>query len=128
RTRSSEYVREPGSLSDVALIAERPRVVHNLYLELLAETGVVGLVLYLGAVLACMLAAAQAARRLDRLGEVGMASMARAVLVGAIAMLCAGFFISYAADARLWLLLGLGPALLTLARRREQPQSIGSPR
>ncbi len=126
RTRSSEYVREPGSLSDVALITERPRVVHNLYLELLAETGVVGLVLYLGAVLACMAAAAQAARRLDRLGEAGVASIARATLVGAIAMLCAGFFISYATDARLWFLLGLGPALLTLARRHEQRQPIGS--
>lgn len=126
RTRSSEYVREPGSLSDVALITERPRVVHNLYLELLAETGVIGLVIYVGAVLACMLAAVQAARRFDDLGDAGMASLARAALVGAIAMLCAGFFISYATDARLWFLLGLGPALLALARRRAQQQPIGS--
>ena len=127
RTRSSEYVREPGSLSDVALIAERPRVVHNLYLELLAETGVIGLVIYVGAVLACMLAAARAARRFDDFGNAGMASMARATLVGVIAMLCAGFFISYATDARLWFLLGLGPALLALARRQAQHQTIGSP-
>jgi len=127
RTRSSEYVREPGSLSDVALIAERPRVVHNLYLELLAETGVIGLAIYLGAVLACLLAAAQAARRFDDLGNAGMASIARAALIGAIAMLCAGFFISYATDARLWFLLGLGPALLALARREGQQRTLGSP-
>jgi len=128
RTRSSEYVREPGSLSEVALIAERPRIVHNLYLELLVETGVIGLLIYLTAVLASMAAAAQAARGFDRIGSTGMASIARATLVGTIAMLTAGFFISYAADARLWFLLGLGPALLALARRQAHAPrgSLGS--
>ena len=41
------YVRKPGALRSVALIADKPHVVHNTYLQMLAEAGVIGLVLML---------------------------------------------------------------------------------
>jgi hypothetical protein len=43
--------------------------------------------------------------------------LARAVLVAAISMLIAAFFLSAAVDGRMWVLLALGPALLGIASR-----------
>jgi O-antigen ligase len=119
--RSPEYVREPGSLESVRLIAERPHLVHNLYLQIQSELGVVGLALFAGVAVACMAAAWRAARLLDRAGEAAMGVAARAVLLAQLSMLVAGVFISYATDERLWLLLALGPALLAVARRTGVP-------
>ncbi|MDQ3858568.1 MAG: O-antigen ligase family protein, partial [Actinomycetota bacterium] len=50
--RSREYVRRPGTLEYVALIVDRPHVVHNTYLGMLAETGAVGFGLFLALVAA----------------------------------------------------------------------------
>jgi hypothetical protein len=46
------------------------------------------------------------------------------VLVGVLAQLTASFFISNGTDLRMWLLFGLGPALLSAARLREQPRAL----
>jgi O-antigen ligase len=116
--RSAEYVREPGNLEYVRLIAERPHVVHNMYLQVLVETGVIGLALFLAAVLACMAAAWRAASLFDTAGDLRTAGLARAVVLAELAMLAAGAFISYETDLRMWTLFALGPALLTMARMR----------
>ncbi|MDP8943937.1 MAG: O-antigen ligase family protein, partial [Actinomycetota bacterium] len=47
RVFSPRYVRQPGTLEEVALIVDRPLVVHNVYLELLAENGAIGLLAFL---------------------------------------------------------------------------------
>jgi O-antigen ligase len=115
--RSAEYVREPGSLEFVRLIAERPHAVHNMYLQLQAELGILGLGLFLAVVVACMAASWRAASLLDAAGDSATAVIARAVLLAQFAMLVAGLFISYSTDERLWVLLALGPALLAVATR-----------
>ncbi|HUR84044.1 MAG TPA: O-antigen ligase family protein [Solirubrobacteraceae bacterium] len=117
RSRAAEYVRRPGSLRFVDLIAERPRVVHNTYLQLLAETGIVGLALFLLVVGACLRAGWRACTRFDGAGEPELAALARAAVLAAVSVLAAGLFLSDAVDKRLWLLLGLGPALLGIAMR-----------
>lgn len=109
---SERYVRRPGSLQYVEDIVYRPHVVHNTYLGTLVETGVIGLALLLAALLACVEAARRAARRFDRAGRAREAALARAVLLGALGMLAADFFLSGGHDTRLWTLLALGPALL----------------
>lgn len=117
RIESSEYVLEPGSLKFVRLIAERPVVVHNVYLQFLVEAGVVGLALYLLVVWSCIGRLASAARRLAVLGAMDDADMARSLLVAITAMLVAGLFLSTGIDYKIWLLFGLAAVLGTQAPR-----------
>jgi O-antigen ligase len=116
RVESPDYVRQPGSLEAVELIVEQPKLVHNTYLQLLAETGVIGLALFLVLVGLCVGAAVRAARVFDRIGRPSLAALAQGVVVAQAGMLAAMFFLSIGDDLRLWLLLGLGPALAAVAR------------
>jgi O-antigen ligase len=115
---SRAYVRRPGSLEFVAF-TEQPYVPHNVYIGLLAELGLVGLGLYLALLAACIAAAIRAARGFERLGDRYAAALAQASAVAIIGSAVASVFISNPTDGRTWILLGLGPALLAMARRRE---------
>jgi O-antigen ligase len=119
---SGRYVRRPGALKFVALIAERPHVAHNSYLQLWAETGLVGLLLFLAVIYGALHAAILAARRFEATARPALAELSRAVLIAGIGALAASFFISNATDKRLWLILALGPILLGVASRPLQPE------
>jgi len=114
---AGEYVRRVGPLRAVDLIANEPHEAHNLYLQMLAETGLVGLALFVGFSVACLRSAWRAAERFEAAGYPADAVLARAVLVAGFGMLVSGVFISAGVDRRLWALLALGPALLAAARR-----------
>jgi O-antigen ligase len=112
---AKDYTRLPGSLTNVNKIAEKPHAVHNTYLEALAETGIIGLALFLVLAIGSCYAAWLAGRRFEELGEPRMEALARAILVATIGMLAAAFFISDGVDRRLWALFALGPASLAIA-------------
>jgi len=105
------YLREPGVLTGVKFI-EGGAEAHNVYLSLLAETGIIGLLLYLVVPLAGVRAAVVAGHRFEASGEYAAASLARGAATACIGVLTAGIFLSDAADKRLWVLYALGPALL----------------
>lgn len=122
----SNYTLRSGSLTRVELIAQEPHLVHNVFLQLLTETGIVGFLLFLVLVVLILRASWRAARRFDALGRVDYGDLARAVLMGSIAMLSAQFFISDGEDWRMWILLALGPVLLSLANARASPRESPS--
>jgi O-antigen ligase len=118
QTSAVHYVIAPGAIQRSDLIVDSPKVAHNIYLQVLAELGVIGLVpflLILGFSLRCAL---RAARAFERSKDHAMELISRAVFVGLIGILTADFFASEQFSKQLWLLLGLGPALLAMATRR----------
>ena len=112
-----DYTRQPGALERVQKIAEQPTVVHNLYLQQLTETGIIGFLLLMGVMVAALAAAWRAGRLAENKGDGDLEVLARAILVANIGMLAASLFISDAVDRRVWILLALGPAALAIARR-----------
>lgn len=119
QTSSIHYLLEPGAILRDDFIVDRPQVAHNAYLHVLAETGAPGLALYLGLLFVGTLAAWRAALRFERRGDVFLESCARAVVVALVATFVADLFVSEQLSKSLWLLLGVGPALLAIASRRE---------
>jgi O-antigen ligase len=110
------YVRALGPLEFAEFLTEEPKFVHNTYLQLLTEAGLVGLVLFLGVVVVCVRRAWQAAVLFERAGDAAMTALSRSVIAALISVLAAAFFLNAATDARLWVLLALGPAMWACAR------------
>lgn len=117
------YSLRSGPLTRVDLVVQEPHLVHNVYLQLATETGVVGLLLFLFFLFMCLRAAWLAGKTFAASGQTAASDLAGAVLMGAVGMLTAEFFISDGDDWRLWILLGMGPALLAIARQAQsQPR------
>jgi O-antigen ligase len=115
---SPNYVLQPGVLEeDELIVSVAPKVTHNTYLQILAEMGFPGLILFLGIVGASLLCVLRAARLWSRRGAVGMEALARGVLLGLIGLLVADFFISEMYGKLLWTMLALGPVMFAIARR-----------
>jgi O-antigen ligase len=129
---AADYVRDLGPLQYANFLVERPKFVHNSYLEMLVETGLVGLALFIAVILGSLGCAWRAGRHFDRTGDAPMATLSRAAMVSVLAMLAADYFISGTTDRRLWVLLALGPALLAATgsaeSRRRVSGSIEAPR
>jgi O-antigen ligase len=116
---SVHYLLEPGAIARSDYIVGSPKVAHNTYLELWAELGLVGLILFLSVVGFCLYSALKAAGSFARQGDVRMEVMARCLFVALAGLLAADFFGSRLTNKEIWLLLGLAPALLAIARSRE---------
>ncbi len=114
---SIHYLLQPGALTRSDFIVDTPKVAHNIYLQELAELGVVGLVLFLTIVGGSLASGLAASRRFARNGDRQLEVLSRAVVLGALGILVADFFASEMYSKQLWLLLGLGPALLAIAER-----------
>jgi O-antigen ligase len=105
---------------------DHPKVAHNTYLHVLAELGLVGLALFLSIIGFAVVCAFRAAQLFTRRGDRDMELLTRGLLLAMIGLLSADFFISAQYSKQLWLLLGLGPVMLMIAKTRSRRQQLGS--
>ncbi|MFN2629833.1 MAG: O-antigen ligase family protein, partial [Gaiellaceae bacterium] len=115
QTSSIHYLVAPGAIHRADLIVNTPKVAHNIYLELLADLGVPGLLALLGVLLGALAAAARAAWLFQRSNDRELELISRAVVLSVLAFMVADFFVSDQFSKQLWLVLALGPAVLKLA-------------
>ena len=110
------------------LIIEKHIVVHNAYLQLWAEDGIVGLLLFLAVVVSSLAAGWRAVRLFEAVETTGW-PLARTTFLALIAILIASFFLSDLEVGQLWVLLALGPVMKKLAIREayEVPQPAPLP-
>ena len=120
RPEAARYLQEPGFVQDQALIVGTPHVAHNTYLQQLAETGVVGVVLLFAFGGAALGATRSAARTFLADGDRDMATLARATLVAQLGILTTAIFLSNGPDRRIWVILALGVALSAVAFRGQK--------
>jgi putative inorganic carbon (HCO3(-)) transporter len=109
------YVQGIGSITSANLIVNVPHVAHNIYLELLADLGIPGLLAFLGVAGFSALAVAKAARRFEQQGDREMELVARCLLLSVVAFMSADFFLSGEFSKQLWLTFALCPAVLALS-------------
>lgn len=122
---SLEYTREPGGIDDLVPI-ERGQPVHNGYLSFLAETGIIGLALYLALAVAVLRAGARAAYNFDLAGDHAAATMARTTIVGLFGILSAVFFLPNAGDKRIFALMAIVLASLAVSERMRDDRSAAA--
>ena len=114
---SIHYLLRPGTLArSDQIIGDTPKVVHNSYLEAAAELGAVGFLLFALIVGFSLLSMIRASRIYGRAENHRMQAVSLSIAVALIGNLAALFFISGEYERGLWLLLGLGPAILAMAK------------
>jgi putative inorganic carbon (HCO3(-)) transporter len=123
---AKNFLIQPGVTTRADQILTDPQPAHNMYLEIWADLGIVGLVLFAGVVVAALRAALSAAARLQAAGRRGDEFLARALVVAIVAMLAAEFFISDQYSKQLWLLLATAPAMLAAARAGRSARLLGA--
>ena len=115
---SIHYLLRPGVIERDDFIIETPKVAHNIYLEVQAELGAVGLLLFLALLGFSIRSAMRAALAFKRQGDAHSELLARVVVIALAGILAADCFASEQYSKQLWLLLALGPAMLALANIR----------
>jgi len=120
------YVQKSGPLTRADLIVDNPKIAHNIYLEMLADMGIVGLVAFLSIIGSALAAAWRAAQAFERSGDLALELMSRCVILALIGFMASDFFISGQFEKQLWLVVALGPTLFALSRdqAREKVMSL----
>lgn len=107
------------------------RTTHNLFLQLAAETGALGLGLFLSIVAAVVRDLRRAAELFRRVGDALSASLADSLLLALAAFLSAGLFLSLDYPRGLWLLVALAVAARRIAgeaiARGASPAAVAVP-
>ncbi len=118
---SRRFLLAPGVVRADQYIIDEPQVAHNMYLQVWAEAGIVGLALFLAILGFGVVSCLRAARGFREKGDERLELLSRSVAVALVALLAADFFGSFQFSKQLWLLLALGPVLLRLAEKGDEP-------
>ena len=112
----ARYATHDVDIARIDLVLDKTKVVHNMYLSVLSELGVVGLAFFLCVVVGAVSSIVRVLRRL-RGTDWPFQLLVRGFLVGLIALLVAYTFATAEYEKQLWLLLGSALALPALAAR-----------
>lgn len=110
------------NLERVRFVVNFRQRVHNTYLEVAAEEGVVGLLLLLVVFGSAIRYAGRSLRSLAR-AEDALEPWARGLAAGAVGMLTSYFFLSAQWEKQLWLVLALLAVVPAVARRSGEPEA-----
>jgi O-antigen ligase len=110
------YLHQPGLITRADLIIITPQPAQNVYLSFLAELGIPGLLLFVTILLASFACAWRAALIFKRRDMPDMELIARCLLLSLVALMTANVFLTDDYSKQLWLIVGLCPAVLALAR------------
>jgi O-antigen ligase len=116
--RFGEYAERFGSVARDYEDPDAVRYAHNLYLEVGAETGSVGLVLFLGSLLLAFWSLERGRARLLAVGEGRTGALARALQISLGGYMISSLFLHGDFERYLWLFLGLAAALHAIGRFR----------
>lgn len=95
------------------------RSAHSLYLEVLAEQGILGFIMFVFVLYSVFSSLTKANQILNKLGLDGEADLALAFEIGFIGYLVSAVFIHGAYPRNLWLLIGIGLSALQMAKNEE---------
>jgi len=126
RVRSPEYVLQAGLIRRSDLIVGKPLVAHNIYLAVLSQLGIIGLLLFLAILGSSLAAGIRAARIFTQHRDEELELLCRALVIALGGTLAAGFFGSWSFSKPLWLMLALCSAMLTLALRQHPRRSTAA--
>lgn len=126
-THFLDYTERVGSDARLYVTPEEGYYPHNLYLELAAETGVVGLVAFTAVCIACFASLSAARRALAAAGDRAAADLASACAIALIGYLLTSLFLHGHFIRYLWLMFGFTGALHNLATRRSERMLPGVP-
>jgi O-antigen ligase len=96
---------------------------HNLYLEIAAETGLVGLAVFVVIVFSCFWHLARASSLYRSAGHLRDAALARGLTIALVGFLASSLFLHGHFPRYLWLLFGLAAALYRTAPRPSETRS-----
>jgi O-antigen ligase len=119
-TSTIDYLLRPGATQRAIYIVDEPKVAHNIYLEVLAELGILGFALFGAIVATGVVSAREAIRASGRRGDRETELLSRGLLLAMIAMLLAAFFSSELFSKQLWMLLALAVAVRSVAEEGRQ--------
>ncbi len=102
------------SIARIDLVLDTPKVTHNTYLNVLADLGLVGLVLFAGLIFLVLRALVRRVRVAAENRDQQTEALARGTLIALVGLLVAYIFISAQYEKQFWLLLGLGVAIANL--------------
>ena len=112
------YLLQPGGLTRSEFFVDENKVAHNVYLQVVAELGIVGLVLFAVVIAFALLTLLRAARRFEQLGDRPMDLLSRGLFLALCGHLAAWTFSSDIYSKQMWLLLALAVAIGAIARSR----------
>jgi colanic acid/amylovoran biosynthesis glycosyltransferase len=117
---SAHYTEYSGRVGSAAMDYREPGVIrhpHNLYLELAAERGLLGLGMFFALIGVAFHSLSRSRQGYLGSGEVSLAHMARSLQIALIGYVVTSVFLHWAFERYLWLLLALAAALVPVGHR-----------